>query len=373
MRRRVSLLVIGLLSTTLVLQGYPIAHASTPIKKAGRVIASRPNTILNGKGAPSTAVGIDGDFYIDSAALAIYGPKTLGRWPAPSSLKISVSPSSNGKGGSVVAGVPGEKGATGATGAVGPQGATGATGDTGPQGATGATGATGEKGDKGDQGISGPQGPQGPQGAAGATGPIGPIGLTGATGAQGPAGPIGLTGLTGATGAQGPAGPIGLTGATGPQGIQGATGTSGIIKLTYGSLTFPNISGVKGTSTVSNGFITLAPNKSYLVEVMIHGQQAGAPSTQITYRPNVTRVGGGSTPTYFSDFTVSEAVSSRFNPGDYEQDVAGQIVIDNTTGSTAIQINIQISVNQNTSLTPYVLNGSYFLEEIGQAAQVMPS
>ena len=364
MRRRESLVVTGLLSTALLFQGYPIADASTPIKKSGRVIASRPNTILNGKGAPSTAVGIDGDFYIDSSALAIYGPKTLGRWPAPSSLKIPVPVVTDSKGGSVTAVTVGEKGATGATGltgatgAVGPQGIqgiqglTGATGAMGPQGVpgpVGATGATGEKGEKGDQGIPG---------VAGATG------ATGSSGAIGAQGPVGATGATGATGAQGPAGPIGLT---------GTTGSSGIIKLTYGTLTFPNISGVKGTSTVSNGFITLSPNKSYLVEVMIHGQQAGAPSTQITYRPNVTRVGVGTAPTYFSDFTVSEAVSSRFSPGDYEQDVVGRIVLDNTGGSTAIQINIQISVNQNTSLTPYVLSGSYFLEEVGQLAQVLPS
>ena len=364
MRRRESLVVIGLICTTLVFQGYPAAHASTPIKKSGRVIASRPNTILNGKGAPSTAVGIDGDFYIDSSALAIYGPKTLGRWPAPSSLKIPVPVVADSKGGSVTAvtiGEKGEKGATGltgaagATGSVGPQGIqgvqgaqglTGATGAIGPQGAPGPVGATGATGEKGDQGIPGAVGATGATGSSGATGAQGPVGATGATGAQGPAGPIGLT---------------------------GATGSSGIIKLTYGTLTFPNISGVKGTSTVSNGFITLSPNKSYLVEVMIHGQQAGAPSTQITYRPNVTRVGGGTAPTYFSDFTVSEAVSSRFSPGDYEQDVVGRIVLDNTGGSTAIQINIQISVNQNTSLTPYVLSGSYFLEEIGQLAQVLPS
>jgi hypothetical protein len=303
-------------------------------------------------------VGIDGDFYIDSAALAIYGPKTLGRWPAPSSLKIPVPVVTDSKGGSVTAVTVGEKGATGATGltgatgAVGPQGIqgiqglTGAMGPQGVPGPVGATGATGEKGDKGDQGIPGAVGATGATGSSGATGAQGPVGATGATGAQGSAGPIGLT---------------------------GATGSSGIIKLSYGALTFPNISGVKGTSTVSNGFITLSPNKSYLLEVMIHGQQAGAPSTQITYRPNVTRVGGGTAPTYFSDFTVSEAVSSRFSPGDYEQDVVGRIVLDNTGGSTAIQINIQISVNQNTSLTPYVLSGSYFLEEVGQLAQVLPS
>ena len=370
MRRRESLLVIGLLSTALLFQGYPAAHASTTIKKSGRVIASRPNTILNGKGAPSTAVGIDGDFYIDSAALAIYGPKTLGRWPAPSSLKIPVPVVADSKGGSVTAVTIGEKGATGATGLTGAAGATGSVGPQGIQGIQGipgATGATGATGAMGPQGAPGVAGATGATGATGEKGEKGDQGIPGASGATGAQGPVGATGSSGATGAQGPAGPTGLTGAT------GATGSSGIIKLTYGALTFPNISGVKGTSTISNGFITLAPNKSYLVEIMIHGQQTGAPSTQITYRPNVTRVGGGTAPTYFSDFTVSEAVSSRFTPGDYEQDVVGRIVIDNTGSSTAIQINIQISVNQNTSLTPYVLSGSYFLEEVGQLAQILPS
>jgi hypothetical protein len=319
---------------------------------------------LNGKGAPSTAVGIDGDFYIDSSALAIYGPKTLGRWPAPSSLKIPVPVVTDSKGGSVTAVTVGEKGATGATGATGLTGTTGAVGPQGIQGIQGLTGATG---------AMGPQGVPGPVGATGATGATGEKGEKGDQGIPGVAGATGATGSSGAIGAQGPVGATGAQGPAGPIGLTGTTGSSGIIKLTYGTLTFPNISGVKGTSTVSNGFITLSPNKSYLVEVMIHGQQAGAPSTQITYRPNVTRVGGGTAPTYFSDFTVSEAVSSRFSPGDYEQDVVGRIVLDNTGGSTAIQINIQISVNQNTSLTPYVLSGSYFLEEIGQLAQVLPS
>ena len=196
MRRRESLVVIGLICTTLVLQGYPAAHASTPIKKSGRVIASRPNTILNGKGAPSTAVGIDGDFYIDSAALAIYGPKTLGRWPAPSSLKIPVPVVADSKGGSVTAVTVGEKGATGATGLTG---ATGAVGTPGTKGDTGSTGAAGAKGD---------------------------TGTTGAVGTPGTKGDTGSTGSTGAQGATGPAGVKGDTGAVGPQGPTGATGAA---------------------------------------------------------------------------------------------------------------------------------------------------
>lgn len=74
-------------------------------------------TVLNGSGAPG-GVGVDGDFYIDTAAVAIYGPKTGGAWGSSTSL-------------------------------VGPTGATGTAGATGSAGATGATGAAGADGEQG--------------------------------------------------------------------------------------------------------------------------------------------------------------------------------------------------------------------------------
>jgi hypothetical protein len=40
------------------------------------------NTLLNGTGAPASTVGNDGDFYIDTAADVLYGPKVGGTWPA---------------------------------------------------------------------------------------------------------------------------------------------------------------------------------------------------------------------------------------------------------------------------------------------------
>lgn len=39
------------------------------------------NTIWNGPGAPAAGVGVNGDFYIDTTAWAIYGPKAAGAWP----------------------------------------------------------------------------------------------------------------------------------------------------------------------------------------------------------------------------------------------------------------------------------------------------
>lgn len=51
------------------------------------------NAVLNGSGAPSDALGIDGDFYL-SDAWYIYGPKVSGAWPSGVAL-----PGSNGTNG----------------------------------------------------------------------------------------------------------------------------------------------------------------------------------------------------------------------------------------------------------------------------------
>jgi hypothetical protein len=40
------------------------------------------NTVLHGTGAPDNSAGGDGDFYLDTAASVLYGPKTGGAWPA---------------------------------------------------------------------------------------------------------------------------------------------------------------------------------------------------------------------------------------------------------------------------------------------------
>lgn len=198
-------------------------------------------TVLSGSGAPSAGTGLNGDFYIDTTANTIYGPKTSGVWGSPTSLVGPTGPT----GATGPQGIQGPIGLTGNTGPTGPQGPQGIKGDTGDTGATGPTGATGATGPQGPQGIkgdtgdtgaqgpigltgatgaTGPQGVQGIKGDTGDTGPQGPIGLTGPTGAQGPQGIKGDMGDTGATGPTGPTGPAGPTGATGPTGPAGADG-----------------------------------------------------------------------------------------------------------------------------------------------------
>ncbi len=90
-------------------------------------------TVLNGSGVPAAGLGTDGDFYIDTTAKAIYGPKTTGAWGVATSLVGSIGAD----------GSPGAVGATGATGSIGPVGPAGATGPAGPAGAAGPTGPAG--------------------------------------------------------------------------------------------------------------------------------------------------------------------------------------------------------------------------------------
>jgi hypothetical protein len=161
--------LIALISISVLLTSLPSSSA------AGRSTTPIANTILNGKGAPKNSLGRDGDFYIDTRSLLLYGPKKSGKWPSPVSLQGPTGPAgSDGKNGS--------NGKTTSSSSIqtGPQGPIGATGPQGPQG------MQGERGEKGDQGLPGVAGPSGLAGSPGASGPSGPQGATGPTGATGP-------------------------------------------------------------------------------------------------------------------------------------------------------------------------------------------
>jgi len=55
------------------------------------------NTILSGSGAPSSALGVNGDIYLDTAATRLYGPKTAGAWG--SGVALIGAPGANGANG----------------------------------------------------------------------------------------------------------------------------------------------------------------------------------------------------------------------------------------------------------------------------------
>jgi len=54
-------------------------------------------SVLSGSGAPSGGAGVNGDFYINTATSDIYGPKTGGGWGSPTSL-IGATGSTGGAG-----------------------------------------------------------------------------------------------------------------------------------------------------------------------------------------------------------------------------------------------------------------------------------
>ena len=100
------------------------------------------NGILHGTVDPISQ-GVDGDFYINTTAHTIFGPKAT-TWGSGTSIV-------GAQGVQGATGPKGDTGSQGPTGATGSQGAVGNTGATGPQGTQGIQGATGPKGDTGSQ------------------------------------------------------------------------------------------------------------------------------------------------------------------------------------------------------------------------------
>jgi hypothetical protein len=168
--------ILCALSLFAVQPGFAATKSVIKLKSAGRTANSIPNTILNGTKAPIKSIGINGDFYIDTKNLNIYGPKKNNSWPAAISLR----------------GVAGTDGKTGTPGVAGTDGKTITNTSTsaGTPGATGLTGAAGSSGAAGETGAAGASGSAGP---AGPTGPAGSTGATGATGAAGASGSLGVT------------------------------------------------------------------------------------------------------------------------------------------------------------------------------------
>ena len=252
-----------------------LAVEKTNTKAAGPSPTTVVNTILSGSGAPAKTLGINGDFYIDTKNLNLYGPKTKGAWKITTSLKareVPVDENVIGESGAIgqtgAKGATGDKGATGATGLQGIQGLTGPIGITGLAGASGATGGVGAPGSAGAPGVAGAKGDTGTQGSQGASGTSGAAGSAGASGSAGAKGDTGAQGIQGAKGDTGTQGASGATGATGATGAQGDSGAS-VVKFATVPLTklATNVDG--GTS--SSIFFTANSNGNYTFEILLSG------------------------------------------------------------------------------------------------------
>ena len=284
------------------------AIATSETYAAGRTAKSIANTVLSGAGVPAKSLGIDGDFYIDTKSMNMYGPKKNNSWPLPVSLR-------------------------------GPQGPAGIAGSDGKNASTSSVSA-------GAAGAAGPQGPQGP------AGPAGPKGETGATGPQGPAGPAGSN-----TGTAGPAGPKGDTGATGAQGPKGDAGTVPSIQsvnLTQWTMS----TATPGGGSESSGFGTLLAGKKYFFSVVVSGKLATNVSTFRTV-PELKCTDNSATLNY--DFTYGFAPSSDAVE-DYNR-ISFLI-----TGTASVASNSSFSVLVRDVLgsgRSVTLNGKAFIYEVG--------
>ena len=349
-----------------------IAAQKTTLKAAGRSTTTVVNTILNGVGAPSKSIGIDGDFYIDTKNANLYGPKTKGVWKVATSLKqleIRTEATTIGEPGTVGPtgpkgdkGLTGDKGATGATGPAGPQGLTGATGPAGAQGLTGATGPTGATGATGLTGATGPAGPAGPTGATGATGPQGLTGATGATGPAGPTGDAGATGAQGPQGVQGPAGATGATGATGPAGPTGATGAAGVSSGMQSSINFDSaFSGTAGTTKSSNAFGNFLAGKNYILRIIISTYDINQSMSSYGLGFGIAATAGNASIT--STYAVMNGSQYSVGNRSYTSIVA-DVVLNGTSNATPYSLVVTLTSGANGGAS-ISASGSFTRIEVG--------
>ncbi len=379
------------------------AEATTKPKAAGRTAASIPNTILSGVGAPSNAIGIDGDFYIDVKNSNIYGPKMKKKWPAAVSLKGSNGTAgTDGKSGtdgktitnaSTVAGpsgVQGFQGVPGTPGDIGPKGEQGLRGEVGATGTQGIVGPIGVQGPIGLTGLTGSQGPagsgsQGAPGATGATGAQGPSGASGsqgpsgsgATGAQGPAGASGSNGNTGATGPEGPTGPTGLTGAQGASGAAGATGGTGLtgnVGATgpsigiVGNINFVNnLMGGPASGTSSSTFLVIESGKSYVLRVQIHIRSSVNALNAVDQILGISFTATGAAPVITAKYFYSAGTYYKDSAKVFEITLYADVVINGALTSANADLVVNL-FSPNTVTVTLVPSGSFAGVMVGSIA-----
>jgi len=324
-RSRISITLILAITTSLAI---PSSIAATKPKAAGRSSTAAINTILNGKGAPSNVLGINGDFYIDTRSLLISGPKANGKWPTARSLQ-----GANG-----VNGIDGKNGST----AKNVSTASTVAGPVGPQGERGEKGVDGSAGTNGGAGAAGIPGAQGPAGATGAAG-------SGGTGAQGPAGATGPAG-SGATGAQG---------ATGTTGARGETGTVGPSEVTDISIaTWTLQTATEYGSSTSSGFGLLKAGKSYQISIQLWGTTNSADSPYGLELLSST----GAAPSYFYTVMPYRYAMTSTTSYKYGFSVIGTI----TVGVSDISLSIKIvDAVGDTTTKPMVMTGKALITLVG--------
>ena len=354
--------------------GYSLLIALLPLQiteasAAGPAITTTTTTapatsILSGKTPPTTSIGKNGDFYIDTKNLMFYGPKKNNSWPLGISMKgVDGKAGIDGKNG--VDGKDGKDGKNGIDGAAGKVGTTGATGEkgaTGPVGATGLVGATGATGAKGETGAAGATGPAGATGAKGETGATGAQGLQGLQGLQGIQGLQGEQGATGAAGAVGATGPAGATGAKGDTGATGAQGIAGISHAFFGTISFASPLGSSaGSSILSSAFGSFQANSNYVVRMVLVGTYS---STADDLPFSLVINANGASPTISYTYSMSNVKSLRSGYSGKEINFQVDLLIEGASALGAFNL-VATVTHENVGLGPITLTGSFIASQVG--------
>jgi len=306
-------LVAITLALSLAILPSAIAAEKSSSKAAGPSPTTVVNTILSGAGVPSKTLGINGDFYIDTKNLNLYGPKTKGVWKITTSLKSKDVP--------VVSNIIGESGAMGQTG---PKGDKGVTGDKGATGATGIQGATGAIGVTGLAGAMGAAGTAGTPGLAGAKGDPGTQGIQGIQGIKGDAGTQGIQGVKGDAGSQG------IQGVKGDTGLPGTSLSSISYLVSLGTWTLATIEKL-GISDSSN-FITLESG-SYTFNISVDG--TFVPEATVAMYIGMQVISSGGSMDYQVFASDSRSFINSTGERHYQFMIIGKIVC---TGSTTLKL-----------------------------------
>ena len=310
------------LITSLAILPSAIAGDKASNKAAGPSPTTVVNTILSGAGVPSKTLGINGDFYIDTKNLNLYGPKTKGVWKITTSLKSREVP--------VVANVIGESGAMGQTGAKGATGDKGATGAIGPQGIAGVQGLTG---------------------LIGTTGLAGAVGIAGAAGTPGVAGAKGDTGLTGSkgdTGAAGGKGDAGATGGKGDTGLTGAQGSAGISVAKFVTVPSATLAITTAGNSTSHTFFTADTAGNYTFEVIV----VGVSNFSDTFKLNAEIVVGNSAITnQFAIASYANSFANGISGRQYGFTVIGAVADVSLGAVFALRITNELAFSGGTPIT----------------------
>ena len=320
------------------------ASKSVKPQLAGRTATSVSNTILNGITSPKSTQGINGDFFIDTKALTIYGPKASGRWPVGISLR-------------------GTQGVAGTTGTSGSNGTDGRNAQS-ASAVVGAQGATGAAGIKGEAGVAGTTGAQGVAGATGSAGIAGAQGSPGATGNTGVQGNIGNTGSAGAQGLKGETGNAGAEGSKGETGTVGATGPSSAL---FGVIGFADhISGGGFPSQSSNAFGSFEADKDYAVRFHIFVVD---PSQIVDFSLSIEFTATGATPTMTKMYSISKGFI--WNGVEELQGVSiiGEVSIEGSTAHSTYNLIATVTTGTTVGTHPLTLTGNFQKVIVGEVTQ----